>query len=60
MSQSNYSAKTFSDKLIDLLKSQKFKKFVEETVNEDNDIDYNEVKKRFKRRKGKKTKGKKI
>ena len=48
MSQSNYSAKTFSDKLIELLKNQKFKKFVEETVNEDNDIDYNEVKKDWK------------
>ena len=44
MSQNNYPAKTFSDKLMSLLKNDKFKNFVEEIVNEDNDIEYNEIK----------------
>ena len=44
MSQNNYPAKTFSDKLMSLLKNYKFKNLVEEIVNEDNYIDYNEIK----------------
>ena len=44
MPQNNYPAKTFSDKLMSLLKNDKFKNFVEEIVNEDNDIEYNEIK----------------
>ena len=44
MHQNNYPAKTFSDKLMSLLKNDKFKNFVEEIVNEDNDIEYNEIK----------------
>ena len=44
MSQNNYPTKTFSDKLMNLLKNYKFKNLVEEIVNEDNYIDYNEIK----------------
>ena len=46
--------------MIDLLKNQKFKKFVEETVNEDNDIDYNEVTKDLNEEREKKLKEKRF
>ena len=60
MPQNNYPAKTFSDKLMSLLKNDKFKNFVEEIVNEDNDIEYNEIKNELNKARKKKSKGKKI
>ena len=44
MSQTNNCSKTFADELMVLLKNEEFKKFLNETINDTNDINYKDIK----------------